>query len=57
MSLLKFIFFCNALEINIVEFLDEFILVERKNENLLFKTLQENKNISSNIIEFMKEKK
>ena len=56
MSLLKFIFFCNALGINIIEFLDDFIYKERGNEDILFENLQKDKSISDNILEFMKEK-
>ena len=56
-SLFKFIFFCNALEINVVEFLDEFIYKEKGNEDILFEKLQKEKNISSNILAFLKEKK
>ena len=56
MSLLKFILFCNALEIDIVDFLQEFIFLEKEDEAILFNALQEDKNIAYNIIEFMKEK-
>ena len=56
-SLLKFIMFCNALEINSLDFLQEFICIEDKNEDILFAKLQDKKNISINILEFMKEKK
>lgn len=55
-SLLKFILFCNALEINLLDFLQDFIFVEEKNENILFEILQKNKDIADNILEFMKEK-
>ena len=57
MSLLKFILFCNALEINIQDFLQEFIYIEDENKDVLFEKLQKNKNIAENILEFMKEKK
>ena len=56
-SLLRFILLCNSLEINIAEFLDEFIFTHSKSEDVLYEKLQENKNISYNILEFMKEKK
>ena len=56
MSLFKFILFCNALEINSLDFLEEFIFCEKEDEKILCDILQKNKNIADNIIEFMKEK-
>lgn len=56
MSLIKFILFCNALEIDILDFLQDFIFIEKVNEDILFDKLQGNKNIADNILEFMKEK-
>ena len=56
MSLFKFILFCNALEIDIVDFLQEFIFLEKEDEEMLYRILQNDKNIADNILEFMKEK-
>ena len=55
-SLFKFIFFCNALEINVLEFLDEFIYKEQSNEDILYEKLQNDKNLSKNVLEYLKEK-
>ena len=55
-SLVKFIFFCNALDVNIGEILEDFVFKEKSNEELLYENLQKDKNISNNILEFMKEK-
>ncbi len=57
MSLFKFILICNSLDINVVEFLQEFVFIENENEDILFRKMQKDKNISNNILEFMKEKK
>lgn len=55
-TLNKFIIICNALEINPQEILEEFVLISTINDNILFLNLQRNKNVSKNIIEFMKNK-
>ena len=55
-SLNKFILICNALEINLKEALEMYLYVKESNEDFLYKKLQEEKNISNNILEFMKEK-
>ena len=56
-SLNKFILICNALEIEPKEILDQFLLHSKNNEDILYKELQEDKNISKNILEFIKNKK
>ena len=56
LSLSKFIAICNALEISPNEILEEFLFGGKTNEDILFDKLQENKNISKNIIEYMKNK-
>lgn len=56
-SLNKFIIICNALKINLKEVLDEYMFTDIGNEDYLYKELQEGKNISENVIEFMKNRK
>ena len=56
-TLNKFIIICNALEINLKEVLQMYLFTKENNEDILFKILQENKNISKDIIDFMKVKK
>lgn len=56
-SLFKFILFCNSLEIDVSKFLQEFIFSEENNEDILYYSLQKGKNISQNILEYMKDKK
>lgn len=55
-SLNKFILICNALEINLKEVLQMYLFAKENNEDILYEKLQENKNLSKNIIEFMKVK-
>lgn len=54
-SLYKFILICNSLHINTFRFLDEFIIYENKKEDILYEKLQGDKNISRNVLEFIKE--
>ena len=56
-SLNKFILICNALEINLKEILQMYLFTKEDNEDILYEKLQENKNISKNILEFIKNKK
>jgi len=56
-SLNKFILICNALEIDLKEALEMYLYVKESNEDFLYEKLQEGKNISNNIIDFMKEKR
>ena len=56
-SLSKFLLICNALEVTPDEILEEFISGGRTNDDILYNKLQEGKNISKNILEYMKEKK
>ena len=55
-SLNKFIIICNALEINTQEFLDNYLYSSKINEDILYNELQKEKNISINILNFMKNK-
>lgn len=56
LSLNKFIIICNALKINTQEILRDFLFVKKASEDILFEELQNGKNISNNIIEFVKRK-
>lgn len=56
LTLNKFIIICNALEIEPNYFLDEFIYGSKKNKDILYNELQNNKNISKNIINYLKDK-
>lgn len=56
-SLNKFILICNALEIDLKEALQIYLYTKENNEDILYRKLQENKNLSNNILEFMKNKK
>lgn len=56
LSLNKFIIICNALKINTQEVLKDFLFVKESNEDILFEELQNGKNISENIIKFVKRK-
>lgn len=55
-SLNKFILICNALEINLKEALEMYLYTKENNEDVLYRELQNGKNISKNIVEFMKKK-
>lgn len=57
MTLIKFISICNALGINPDFILKDFIVINSFNEDILFEKLQESKNLSINIIDFIKCKK
>lgn len=56
-SLNKFILICNALEINLKEVLEMYLYTKESSEDYFFKELQEGKNISENVLNFMKYKK
>lgn len=56
LSLNKFIIICNALKINVQDVLKDFLFVKDASEDILFEELQGGKNISENIIEFVKRK-
>ena len=56
-SLNKFILICNALEVDLKEVLEMYLYVKKTNEDFLYEKLQEEKNISENILNFMKHKK
>ena len=55
-SLNKFIIICNALEINLKEALEMYLYKKESNEDILFNKLQEGKNISENVLNFMRYK-
>ncbi len=55
LSLTKFIMICNAIEVN-ENILEKFLYAGKENEDLLYYELQKEKNISKNIIQYMKEK-
>lgn len=55
LSLIKFITVCNAIEAN-ESILERFLYAGKKNEDFLYYELQKGKNISKNIIDYMKEK-
>lgn len=56
LSLMKFILICNALKEKPNHFLDNFLYYDDDNEDLLFKELQKDKNISKSLINYMKNK-
>ncbi len=56
MSLSKFLILCNAIEVSPYKIIDDFIFTSKENEDLFYNKLQKNKNISKNILDFMKEK-
>lgn len=56
-SLLKFICLCNSLEVTPNEILEEFLFGCKTNDDILYNKLQEKKDISQNILEFLKDKK
>ena len=56
MTLNKFVIICNALEISPQDVLECFLFGGKINEDLLYNKLQEEKNLSKNILEFMKQK-
>lgn len=55
LSLIKFITFCNALEIN-EKIFERFFYSGKKNEDKLYYELQNGKDISKNIIDYLKDK-
>lgn len=57
LSLNKFIIICNALKINVQDILKDFLFIKNASEDILFEELQGGKNISENIIKFVKRKK
>lgn len=57
LSLAKFILICNALGIMSREILEDFIFYEEANEDILYNQLQIDKNISKNVINYMKKKR
>lgn len=54
LSLNKFIILCNALEINPNELLEDFMYGCKNNEDILYYELQKDKNISMNILNYLK---
>lgn len=55
LSLVKFITFCNALEIN-EKVLEKFLYAGKQTEDEIYYELQNGKNISQNILNYMKNK-
>ena len=55
-SLIKFICICNALEAKPQDIIESFTFGGNKNEDLIYNELQKEKNLSKNILEFMKQK-
>lgn len=55
LSLIKFITICNALEVN-EQILERFLYSAKKNEDILYYELQKDKNLSKNIIDYLKDK-
>ena len=53
----KLINICNALEISPNELLEDFIIGDKVNDDLIYNELQGDKNISRNIINYLKNKK
>lgn len=56
LSLIKFILICNALKIKPNKLLDNFIYFDHDNEDILYNELQQDKNISENVINYIKNK-
>lgn len=56
-SLNKFVQICNSLKVHSKEILDDFLFYRKVDEDLFFEELQCQKNLSDNILEFMKKKK
>lgn len=54
LTLSKFITICNSLGIAPSQILNDFVYVEKNNEILLFNEVQKEKNISKNIINYLK---
>ncbi len=57
LTLNKFMIICNALEVEPKEILDDFIFGSKYNEDTLYRELQNEKNLSKNISNYMKNKK
>lgn len=55
-SLIKFICICNDLEAKPQDIIESFTFGGNKNEDLIYNELQKEKNLSKNILEFMKQK-
>lgn len=56
-TLNKFVIICNALEIEPKEILDDFLYGSKTNEDLIYNELQKDKNLSKNIINYLKKQK
>lgn len=55
-SLIKFICICNALEAKPQDIIESFTFGGNKNEDLIYNELQKEKNLSKNVLEYMKQK-
>lgn len=56
LSLAKFIMICNSLEVEPNKLLENVIFGGKENDDLIYNELQKEKNLSKNILEFMKQK-
>jgi len=56
LSLVKFVLICNALKIKPLQIIENYVFYEDDNEDILYKELQSNKNLSKNLINYMKDK-
>ncbi len=56
-TLNKFVIICNALEIEPKDILDDFLFGCKTNEDILYNELQNEKNLSRNIINYLKKQK
>jgi transcriptional regulator with XRE-family HTH domain len=57
LTVMKFLVLCNALEISTDEILEKFLYGSKKNEDILYSELQNGKNISQNVVNYLKNKK
>ena len=57
LTLNKFMIICNALEVESKDILDDFIFSSKYNDDLIYNELQNEKNLTKNISNYMKNKK
>lgn len=56
-TLNKFVIICNALEIEPKDILDDFLYGSKTNEDLIYNELQNDKNLSKNVMNYLKKQK
>lgn len=56
LSVFKFLLICNALEVSPNEILESFLYGNKKNEDIFYNELQQEKDLSKNVINFLKKK-